>query len=97
MTTAKRLPSSATSVVVKAQHSPAAKRKETTGLTDDGLAQLTEPARQPRHTPRIQAATALNEYYVFTLLYPLAVLAAVADNVQPKAARFKDFPAKLYV
>ena len=57
------------SVVAKAQRSPAARRKETTGLTEDGL---------PVHSfqslladlatySRIQAATAINENYVFTL------------------------------
>ena len=57
------------SVVAKAQRSPAARRKETTGLTEDGL---------PVHSfqslladlatySRIQAATANNENYVFTL------------------------------
>ena len=56
------------SVVAKAQRSPAL-RKETTGLTEDGL---------PVHSfqslladlatySRIQAATAINENYVFTL------------------------------
>jgi hypothetical protein len=58
-----------TSVVAKAQRSPAALRKETTGLTEDGL---------PVHSfqslladlatyCRMQAATALNENYVFTV------------------------------
>ncbi len=57
------------SIVAKAQRSPAAKRKETTGLTEDGL---------PVHSfhslladlatySRIQVATALNENYVFTV------------------------------
>jgi len=58
-----------TSVVAKAQRSPAARRKEATGLTADGL---------PVHSfqslladlatySRIQVATALNENYVFTV------------------------------
>jgi transposase len=57
------------SVVAKAQRSPAAKRKEATGLTEDGL---------PVHSfqslladlgtyCRMKAATALNENYVFTI------------------------------
>jgi len=57
------------SIVAKAQRSPAAHRKETTGLTEDGL---------PVHSfqslladlatcSRIQVATALNENYVFTV------------------------------
>jgi transposase len=57
------------SVVAKAQRSPAALRKETTGLTEDGL---------PVHSfqslladlatySRMQAATAINENYVFTV------------------------------
>jgi hypothetical protein len=59
------------SIVAKAERSDAAKRKQTTGRTDDGL---------PVHSLRslladlatyckIQATTALNEKYVFTL-YP---------------------------
>jgi hypothetical protein len=58
-----------TSIVAKAQRSEAAIRKQTTGRTDDGL---------PVHSfqtlladlatySRIQATTALNEKYVFTL------------------------------
>ncbi|MBO0717891.1 MAG: IS1634 family transposase [Rhizobiales bacterium] len=58
-----------TSIVAKAERSEAAKRKQTTGLTDDGL---------PVHSfqslladlatyARIQATTALNDKYVFTL------------------------------
>jgi len=57
------------SIVAKAQRSEAARRKQTTGLTDDGL---------PVHSfqslladlatyARIQATTALNDKYVFTL------------------------------
>ena len=57
------------SIVAKAERSEAAKRKQTTGRTDDGL---------PVHSfqslladlatyARIQATTALNEKYVFTL------------------------------
>ena len=57
------------SVVAKAQRSPAALRKETTGLTEDGL---------PVHSfqslladlatySRMQAATAINENYLFTV------------------------------
>ena len=57
------------SVVAKAERSEAARRKQTTGLTDDGL---------PVHSfqslladlatyARIQATTALNDKYVFTL------------------------------
>ena len=57
------------SIVAKAERSEAAKRKQTTGLTDDGL---------PVHSfqslladlatyARIQATTALNDKYVFTL------------------------------
>ena len=57
------------SVVAKAERSEAARRKQTTGLTDDGL---------PVHSfqslladlstySRIQATTALNDKYVFTL------------------------------
>jgi transposase len=58
-----------TSIVAKAERSEAARRKQTTGLTDDGL---------PVHSfqslladlatyARIQATTALNDKYVFTL------------------------------
>jgi hypothetical protein len=58
-----------TSIVAKAERSEAAKRKQTTGRTDDGL---------PVHSfqslladlatyARIQATTALNDKYVFTL------------------------------
>jgi hypothetical protein len=57
------------SIVAKAERSEAARRKQTTGLTDDGL---------PVHSfqslladlstySRIQATTALNDKYVFTL------------------------------
>ena len=57
------------SIVAKAERSEAARRKQTTGLTDDGL---------PVHSfqslladlatyARIQATTALNDKYVFTL------------------------------
>jgi len=57
------------SVVAKAQRSPAAKRKEATGLTADGLpvhsfqSMLADLATYSR----IQVATALNENYVFTV------------------------------
>ena len=53
----------------QAQRSLAARRKETTGLTEDGLpvhsfqSLLTDLATYSR----IQAATAINENYVFTL------------------------------
>jgi len=58
-----------TSIVARAERSDAARRKQTTGRTDDGL---------PVHSfkslladlatySRIQATTALNEKYVFTL------------------------------
>ena len=57
------------SIVARAEHSDAARRKQTTGRTDDGL---------PVHSfqslladlatySRIQATTALNDKYVFTL------------------------------
>jgi hypothetical protein len=58
-----------TSIVAKAERSDAAKRKQTTGRTDDGL-----PVHSFRSLLadlatycRIQATTALNEKYVFTL------------------------------
>ncbi|MFY9737124.1 MAG: IS1634 family transposase, partial [Rhodoplanes sp.] len=50
-----------TSIVAKAERSDAAKRKQTTGRTDDGL---------PVHSFRsllADLATALNQKYVFTL------------------------------
>jgi transposase len=58
-----------TSVVAKAQRSPAAKRKEATGLTADGLpVQSFQSLLADLGTYcRIQAATALNENYVFTI------------------------------
>jgi len=58
-----------TSVVAKAQRSPAAKRKEATGLTADGLpVQSFQSLLADLGTYcRIQAATALNQNYVFTL------------------------------
>jgi hypothetical protein len=58
-----------TSIVAKAERSDAARRKQTTGRTDDGL-----PVHSFRSLLadlatycRIQATTALNEKYVFTL------------------------------
>ena len=58
-----------TSIVAKAERSDAAKRKQTTGRTDDGL-----PVHSFRSLLadlatycRIQATTALNEKYLFTL------------------------------
>ena len=57
------------SVVAKAQRSPAAKRKETTGLTKDGLpVQSFQSLLADLATYcRMQAATAINESYVFTV------------------------------
>jgi hypothetical protein len=58
-----------TSIVAKAERSEAAIRKQTTGRTDDGLpvhSFQTLLADLGTHC-RIQAATALNEKYVFTL------------------------------
>ena len=57
------------SAVAKAQRSPAAHRKETTGLTTDGLpVQSFQSLLADLATYcRIQATTALNENYVFTL------------------------------
>jgi hypothetical protein len=57
------------SAVAKAQRSPAAHRKETTGLTADGLpVQSFQSLLADLATYcRIQATTALNENYVFTL------------------------------
>src|SRR5208283_2782962 len=57
------------SVVAKAQRSPAARRKETTGRTEDGLpVQSFQSLLADLATYcRMQAATALNENYVFTL------------------------------
>ena len=57
------------SVVAKAQRSPAAKRKETTGLTKDGLpVQSFQSLLADLATyRRMQAATAINESYVFTV------------------------------
>ena len=58
-----------TSIVAKAERSAAAKRKQATGRTDDGL-----PVHSFRSLfadlatyCRIQATTALNEKYLFTL------------------------------
>jgi Transposase DDE domain len=57
------------SIVAKAERSEAARRKQTTGLTDDGLpvhsfqSLLADLATHAR----IQATTALNDKYVFTL------------------------------
>ncbi|MDB5397577.1 MAG: transposase, partial [Rhodospirillales bacterium] len=57
------------SPVAKAERSPAARRKETTGLTQDGLpVQSFQSLLADLATYcRIQATTALNEKYVFTL------------------------------
>jgi Transposase DDE domain len=57
------------SVVAKAQRSPAARRKETTGLTADGLpVQSFQSLLADLATYcRMQATTALNENYVFTV------------------------------
>ena len=57
------------SVVAKAQRSPAARRKETTGRTEEGLpVQSFQSLLADLATYcRMQAATALNENYVFTL------------------------------
>jgi hypothetical protein len=57
------------SVVAKAQRSPAARRKETTGLTADGLpVQSFQSLLADLATYcRLQATTALNENYVFTV------------------------------
>jgi DDE family transposase len=56
------------SVVAKAQRSPAARPKETTGLTEDGLpVQSFQSLLADLATySRMQAATAINENYVFT-------------------------------
>ena len=58
-----------TSIVAKAERSAAAKRKQATGCTDDGL-----PVHSFRSLladlatyRRIQVTTALNEKYLFTL------------------------------
>ena len=55
------------SVVAKAQRSPAARRKETTGLTEDGLpVQSFQSLLADLATySRMQAATAISENYVF--------------------------------
>jgi transposase len=57
------------SVVAKAQRSPAARRKETTGLTEDGLpVQSFQSLLADLATySRMQAATAINENYLFTV------------------------------
>jgi len=57
------------SVVAKAQRSPAARRKETTGLTADGLpVQSFQSLLADLATYcRMQATTALNDNYVFTV------------------------------
>jgi hypothetical protein len=57
------------SVVAKAQRSPAARSKETTGITQDGLpVQSFQSLLADLATYcRIQATTPLNEKYVFTL------------------------------
>jgi hypothetical protein len=57
------------SIVAKAERSEAARRKQTTGLTDDGLPvhSLQSLLADLATYARIQATTALNEKYVFTL------------------------------
>ena len=57
------------SAVAKAQRSPAARRKETTGRTEDGLpVQSFQSLLADLATcSRMQAATAINENYVFTV------------------------------
>jgi hypothetical protein len=57
------------SIVAKAERSDAARRKQTTGLTDDGLPvhSLQSLLADLSTYSRIQATTALNEKYVFTL------------------------------
>jgi hypothetical protein len=58
-----------TSIVAKAEPSEAARRKQTTGLTDDGLPvhSLQSLLADLATYSRIQATTALNEKYLFTL------------------------------
>jgi hypothetical protein len=57
------------SIVAKAERSEAARRKQTTGLTDDGLPvhSLQSLLADLATYARIQATTALNEKHVFTL------------------------------
>src|SRR5246500_833272 len=57
------------SVVAKAERSEAARRKQTTGLTEDGLPvhSLQSLLADLATYARIQATTAINENYVFTL------------------------------
>jgi hypothetical protein len=57
------------SIVAKAERSEAARRKQTSGLTDDGLPvhSLQSLLADLATYSRIQATTALNEKYVFTL------------------------------
>ena len=57
------------SIVAKAERSEAAQRKQTTGLTDDGMPvhSLQTLLADLATYSRIQATTALNEKYVFTL------------------------------
>ena len=57
------------SIVAKVERSEAARRKQTTGLTDDGLPvhSLQSLLADLATYARIQATTALNENYVFTL------------------------------
>jgi len=57
------------SIVAKVERSEAARRKQTTGLTDDGLPvhSLQSLLADLAAYARIQATTALNENYVFTL------------------------------
>ena len=57
------------SIVAKAERSEAARRKQTTGLTEDGLPvhSLQSLLADLATYARIQATTALNEKYVFTL------------------------------
>lgn len=57
------------SIVAKAERSEAARRKQTTGLTDDGLTvhSFQSLLADLATYARIQATTALNDKYVFTL------------------------------
>jgi hypothetical protein len=57
------------SIVAEAEHSEAARRKQTTGLTEDDLPvhSLQSLLADLATFARIQATTALNENYVFTL------------------------------
>ena len=60
------------SIVAKAERSEVARRKQTTGLTEDGLPvhSLQSLLADLATYARIQATTALNENYVFTLHSP---------------------------